>query len=304
VSQCPVLQSGCGRLRNPAFGASSARIAGPKINLDFVWKPTRNVSYLKKLHRRVIVRSVVVLGLAATTRAQISSEVASDAAVLEPNKKSATAVRSVADGTDFVRARTFVGRAVRDRDGKLLGSVKDAYLTTHSGKSVYLAVTSPSDDSLRLVPFAAVRQPGLADALTLNVAAKDWEQLPPASVVGIDAARLAISASDGQLLAQLFDESVREVASGAQLVASSELRGKSVSTGTDNVGTIDDVVIDNRGEAAAVITPGKEFAGTDGKLVVPVHRLNLGTRDLSPIRTDLARSDFEKRPRSVNTPPP
>ena len=81
---------------------------------------------------------------------------------------------------------------------------------------------------------------------------------------------------------------------GSQLIPLGGLRGKIVSTGSENVGTISDVLIDaQRMTAAAILAPEQNFSFDNKRFIAPLRYLNLAARDQDPITTTLTRADFE-----------
>lgn len=238
----------------------------------------------------------IALLLSCVTSAQILRATPPTSALAQDSTRGvdANGVTVISQTVPGARLSTFVGRDVHDRAGQVLGSIKDMYLDAHTGKGVYAAVAGSQNGKLRLVPFAALRGHSSGNGFVVNMAAKEWEQITPASPTDQEATRITLSAADGRQLAQLFGGPAH-TAAGAHLIAVRELRGKRVSTGSDHVGTVDDAIVESDRETAAVILlPEKDFSIAGRKFVVPVHQLNLGARDLNPITTALARSHFER----------
>ena len=211
----------------------------------------------------------------------------------------------------------FAGRPVRTRNGEDLGTLKDIVIDVHAGRIVYAVVASRSNGALRLVPFAALNQLDDANGATVDIERATWEQIPPVRPQEFEAGRLALSESDRKVLAERFGKTeprppgeiappsgsqtgsqtgaAPRLSGGSQLLALDQLRGKKVSTGSENVGAIGDVMIDtNLMTAIAVITVEQDFAPGGQRFIVPLRQLNIAARDLNPITTTLTRADFEK----------
>ena len=78
------------------------------------------------------------------------------------------------------------------------------------------------------------------------------------------------------------------------------MRSKQVSTGSDNLGTITAIVIDaDNMTSAALLRPESDIAGENILFLVPLRELNLGARDLDPIRTTLTPADFQSAARAA-----
>jgi sporulation protein YlmC with PRC-barrel domain len=231
-----------------------------------------------------------------------------------PNAALGDASARQADPNSTVRAITgsppgrsisrFVGRAVQTSKGSKLGTIKDVFVDIHSGRVVYVAVAASADNALRLVPFAALH-PDDSNAMKVEVEEAQWEQILPIKADEFENGRITLSGAERQQLAASFRQSepppienksasAAAAQGGSQLMRLGELRGKRITTGTEDVGIIDDVVVDSEHmTAAAVVGPKKDLSVADRRFLVPLRHLNLGARDQDPIRTNLARSAFE-----------
>ena len=91
---------------------------------------------------------------------------------------------------------------------------------------------------------------------------------------------------------------------GGSLVRASTLKGKSVRSGTEEVGEIDDVVINfDRGIVTALIDTESEFSGPDEhEFLVPFSQLQLRSGEDS-IATRLTRADFQRAQPGTSSDP-
>ena len=206
----------------------------------------------------------------------------------------------------------FAGRSVRTRKGEDLGTIKDVVIDVHAGRIVYALVASRTNEALRLVPFAALDQLENANGTTVEIELANWEQLAPVRAQEFETGRLTLSEADRQLLAERFGKTEprppgappssgsqrgagARTSGGSQLLPLGQLRGKKVSTGNENVGTINDVMVDtNLMTAAAVIAAEPDFVAGGQRFIVSLRQLNIAARDLDPITIALTRADFEK----------
>jgi sporulation protein YlmC with PRC-barrel domain len=225
------------------------------------------------------------------------------------------AVRVIAADASGGNISSFIGQSVRDADGRELGTVKDLVLDVYAGRIVYAATTGRSGDAMRLVPFAALQRE--QDGFAVGIGQSQWEQVPPLTEQNVENGRITLSEAERRLVAERFGQeepappnapphrsqesavkSVPTLSGGSQLLSLGDLRGKAVSTGSEDVGTITDVSVDpEQLTAAAVIAPEADFAAGNHRFLVPLHQLNLASRDQDPITTKLTRSDFEKAQR-------
>jgi sporulation protein YlmC with PRC-barrel domain len=220
---------------------------------------------------------------------------------------SGEAVRFVTDTPAGQSMNMFAEHRLRSARGEELGVIKDLVADAHVGTIAYATVADRTGE-LRLVPFAALKHDG-GDTFTVEIAEQQWRQIAPLSQREFEAGRLTVSEAQRRELAAPFtlangnrgnvktapsaEEKLPE--SGAQLIRLGDLRGKRVSTGSEDVGTISEIVIDaQKGTASAVLTPERNFASATQKLVVPLRVLNLASRDQNPITTALTRADFEQ----------
>lgn len=216
------------------------------------------------------------------------------------------AVQAIAGSAPGRSISRFVGRPVQNLKGQKLGTIKDVLVDVNSGRVVYAAIAAPSDETLRLAPFAALHTDDDANGLKVEIEQAQWQQIQPIKADDFKTGRVTLSGDERRQLAQRFgqaepppidQESTGPVAvnGGSQLVRLGELRGKRITTGSEHIGFIDDVVVDSeRMTAAAIVGPEKDFAIASRRFVVPLRHLSLGARDQEPIRTTLTRTDFEE----------
>jgi sporulation protein YlmC with PRC-barrel domain len=236
----------------------------------------------------------------------------------QASNRTQSSVRSTRDDPRGQHASDLIGWEVKGQAGEKLGDVNDFIIDSRSGKVVYAVIASGGvlgvGETLRAVPFTALRHDATAgeERLTLNIDQAKWEQAP--SFMRDQLASLSQEQRRQQIF-QYYGQSSQAQstsprsgpgqnqggASGAQgqsgaqsaqqLVLASAVIGKEIQSGSQNVGTVEDVIVQIKNRtAAALIDPSDDFAGTDQKFIVPFNKLTKAGED--SLTTTLSRQDF------------
>jgi sporulation protein YlmC with PRC-barrel domain len=216
--------------------------------------------------------------------------------------------------------RDFKGKKVRGSDGEDLGKINDFVIDTQSGKIAGVVISTGGilgiGDKLRIVEQSHFQGTATADELSVQIDKAGFEALPVVTERELDSGQFSLSggtsASVGTQSATASADSPATVsfdadaartsdqyasssqfASGSQFARASKLQGKDIHAGEEEVGEIDAIVIDlQQGHAMALVDVEDDFAGTDGKFLVPISKLEINAEDDDRVSTTLSRSDF------------
>lgn len=207
-------------------------------------------------------------------------------------------------------AQDYAGRDIVGKMGEKLGTVDDFAINPKSGKVAFVAVSSGGflgiGDRLRVLPFQALHMKDDKFSVDLDEASwkklarlneQDWEEgrvnVLTAATVGTEAG--APAGREPADAAERAGELTEEI-DYAGLVRASKVRGKEITAGQQQVGTIEDIVIDfDHGTVTALLDPESEFTGTDEKFLVPFGKLEMGVdAQEETIMTSLASNDFRQ----------
>ena len=205
---------------------------------------------------------------AASLPSTTSSVAASVAALHSDN------LQRAANDYDDHGFRSLEGRDIKGSDDKKLGEIHDFTVDPKTGTITHAIASSGGvlgiGNVFRVLPVDRLT---LADdAIATPLDARAFESLPTVTRDELGEDRLSLA--------------MRGIRVGALL--DRELRASNTEAGA-----IEDVVLDfQSGVAFAVVDVNDEFAGTEGKFLVPFSRLNLGGAASDTIAADIARADF------------
>ncbi len=211
-------------------------------------------------------------------------------------------------------ANELTGMNVHNRSGESLGEIKDFVIDAKSGQVVYAVVGSGGvlgiGETLHAVPASALQHETVEDGerLTLNIDSARWAQAPRfkkdklTSLQGDEEGR-----STFEYYGQVWQESspslsMREPiqrdaepsaqqSPESQLVMATNLIGKNIRSGAQEVGEVEDILLQFENRSAAVLLdPEDDFTGTDQKYIVPFNKVMLQGQDT--LTTSLSREDF------------
>ncbi|HVU25840.1 MAG TPA: PRC-barrel domain-containing protein [Opitutus sp.] len=203
-------------------------------------------------------------------------------------------VRAARDDVDS-SARAIVGQDVNSRSGTDLGEVKNLVVETHSGKVLFATITQGGflgmGESLHAVPYSLLEVPQQGhgtitidtDKATLDSGPKVPEDDP------------AWFASHGDMIYSLFGKNLdTEAGQTSQMqhyMTVDQISGKDVRHNNEEVGAIEDVIINNSShQGAALLDPNDDYAGTNRKFLVSFSKLSRGPGD--NMSTTLTKADF------------
>jgi sporulation protein YlmC with PRC-barrel domain len=220
--------------------------------------------------------------------------------------------------------RHYAGQTLRNTEGAELGAVRDFVVHPASSRVRYAVVSSGGvlggiGNSLRLVPFDALRHSRDKRFFEVDILQAAWLQVPPVRDEDFVVDRFEITAAQHDTMTQRFGSPARSESRTVEttrttgsttaenaftgLIRASVIRGKSVLADGRHVGNIENIILDlDRGTAAALLDSSGEFTGTRGKYLVPLGRLQFTTPPRDAVVTTLTREDFHRAQPSTFTP--
>lgn len=225
-------------------------------------------------------------------------------------------------------ARDIIGQDVKSKTGEDLGEVKDLVINSSQGKLVYAIITSGGvlgvGETLRAVPFKALQKPGAAttsptttsvatmgddNALTLDLDKAKWDTAP--TIRDNDIEQLwnevrgrevySFYALDWNEDMKASGNNQNQTASNnqqqgqGQLMRVSKLIGKDLTNAGQEVGEIEDVIINFQNRRASVlIDADDDFVGTDQEYIINFNRLTVAANNENVFNTTLTREDFSR----------
>lgn len=214
------------------------------------------------------------------------------------------------------------GRTVKDlkgtdvvsSTGEKLGDIDDFVIEAQTGKIAFAVVGAGGvlgvGEKLHAVPFSALK-PDMnnPDQMTLaNIDKAKWQQAPT-----FKRDQVASLSQQGSELGQFYGVQVQQAMQTAsqkiqqagqkvtgqgtsmssQYTLASKIIGSDVRSGQQEVGEIEDVLVQSRsGNAAVVLDADDSFAGSDQKYIVPFKRFTQAGDDR--LNTSLTREDLAK----------
>ena len=207
-----------------------------------------------------------------------------------------TSVRLATPDSDSFGLSKLAGKPLHTPDRQQLGTVSDFLIEANTGRVHFALVPSGSGaagETFRLVPMAAV-QPGGADGLNVRISPEEWNRVGTMTQAELPA-RVTLNADQLQRLGQQFTSAGQAVQlhANGELVRASSLKGQALRSGNDQVGTVDDVVIDLRQQvAAAVVKSANGYAGNEQRFLVPMAQIKGGADANAALTTSLGRQEF------------
>jgi sporulation protein YlmC with PRC-barrel domain len=193
--------------------------------------------------------------------------------------------------------QALAGKPVHGASQEVLGILTDFLIEPQTGKVEYAVVPSGVDaagETYRLIPIAALDPASGTEGLRTHVSKAQWNQvgtLPDRQLRGA----ISLHPAHRQQFNQQYGLGMPAPGTSGALVRVSELRGKTLQTWGQQLGTIQDVAIDVRHQvAAAVVTPTDTTLGAGQTFLVPFTQLQIGSPDQSAINTVLTREHFQQ----------
>ncbi|ACB74416.1 PRC-barrel domain-containing protein [Opitutus terrae] len=234
----------------------------------------------------------------------------------------ATAAAEKKSGTDGVTAaqhqlagqsaQKLIGQDVRNPAGEGLGQVKDLVIDARAGQLVYALVSSGGllgvGERIRAVPFAAFKDTYRADGdLVLPIDRTAWNNLAAIRETEIDTLLSEARASTlfSQFGLEWKDETKRlrrdAKAAGAdtdstpKLMRVAKLTGKDVVNAGQEVGKIEDIVLNFESRRASVLLdPNDDYTGSNQKFIVDFSQLSRSLDVPEKLTTVLTKADFAR----------
>jgi sporulation protein YlmC with PRC-barrel domain len=195
-------------------------------------------------------------------------------------------------------AENFTGREVRGADNTRLGQIADVIVDCQEGKIAFAIASSGGiagvGDTLRIVPVGVLKRGSGTDAFTTALTRAQWGKLPRVKEEDFEENRVAITDAQQRQLADA-GYAGRQVRAdqGSRLARAAKLRGKSVRRDGQEIGKVQDILLDfDHGTATALLDPEDDFAGSNRNFVVPLERLKMSANDT--VTTSLTRADFRE----------
>lgn len=214
-------------------------------------------------------------------------------------------IRIAPNDLDQRTAEHITGQNVRGSAGNLIGEVADVIVDCQSGKIAFFVVSRGGvagiGDTLRLVPYGAMSRATNDQGFTTSVTEAQWEKMPLINEQDFEAGRINITADQQRQLADTrgngstatdSNESAYRGDFGQRLARAAKLRGLDVRANNQEVGEIEDIVLDlERGTATALMDADDDFARADSNFLVPLNQFQF-TADRDALTTTLAATDF------------
>lgn len=209
----------------------------------------------------------------------------------------AAALQLANPGMDSFGVSRLAGQPLRSSNQEELGVVADFLVDPQTGKVRFVVVPSgrgASGETFRLVPVDAIDPASPPDALIVRVNRDRWQQVGTMTEQELPR-QVALSAEQQKRAVEQFGLNATAASSmaTAELVRASQLKGQSIRSGNDTLGTIADVLIDVRQQvAAAVLAPAANFGGAGQTYILPFEKLKFSGDAQNTITTDFGRQDF------------
>jgi sporulation protein YlmC with PRC-barrel domain len=210
-------------------------------------------------------------------------------------------VKRASDDAEDSAMSKLKGQRLRSGDGAELGKIHDFILDGSSGQIVHVVVSTGGvlgvGDKLRLLPPTGITQ--AAEGFTATLQQSEFEALPTVAEKDLKAGRIP-AATGMKTQGAASDTAAAPMSTEGALVRASQLKGKSVRSDNNDVGKIDQVVIDlQTRKAMALIAANSGFSGESGKFLVPLKKLEVRSEEADSISSSLMRSDFVQDSRST-----
>jgi sporulation protein YlmC with PRC-barrel domain len=253
-----------------------------------------------KTHSHLVKRATLaglLLGLAPLVSAEIAAENRPGQNPPPSNTGPSRDQDRLRQGLEDPRGRPaseLIGMEVQGKGGESLGKIDDFVIDAHSGKIAYAIVTSGGllgiNATLRAVPVEALRHN--VDRFSIDLEESRWSQAP---IFAKDQVPTLTQEARGKQIHDFYGQQAgkRMPADASRFILVSDIRGKEVHNGPDQVGEIDEVIVRFASHStAARLDPHDDFVGTDRQFLVPIRQLQGFERD--NLRTNLGRDDFTR----------
>lgn len=192
--------------------------------------------------------------------------------------------------------RNLAGKPLRGSNQEQFSTIEDFLIDPQTGQ-LHFAVSpsgsGPSGETFRIIPMTALTASPNGDVFTVHLDRSKWDQVGTLIESRLKN-RVSVDRDHLERLARQFGTPSQ--AQGDQnLVRASELKGRELRSGSEQIGTIEDVVIDlNNRRAAPLLKPSAGFSSAGQKFLVPFAQLQIGEQAQGAITTTLSRADFQR----------
>lgn len=205
-------------------------------------------------------------------------------------------------------ASRLIGQDVKGLSEDGLGQVKDLMIDAATGRIVYALISSGGllgvGEKIHAVPFAALRPAARGEDLMLAIDRSQWDGL---AALREDELDLLGHEDRGRLVFESFqlnwrDEtragrgllaSIKPGSDKLQLLRATKLTGQQVVHTGQDVGKIEDIVVNQENRRAAILLdPDDEYTGTDQKFIIGFGQLMTPANPQDRLSTALTRADF------------
>jgi sporulation protein YlmC with PRC-barrel domain len=200
-------------------------------------------------------------------------------------------------------ARDIIGQDVRTAAGDKLGEVKDL-IVSPQGRILYAVISSGGvlgvGDKMKAVPFSALRSTEVhRGALTVDLDKAKWEGAPRIHQDELDLLSTeAQSRTVYEYYGQKWDRDLIPTTAAVTgrnnaLLRVSSLLGKNLKNAGQDVGEIEDVIVDVPSRrATALLDPDNDFAGTNEKYLIGFDQIMRNPDKKDAFSTMLTRAEF------------
>jgi sporulation protein YlmC with PRC-barrel domain len=202
-------------------------------------------------------------------------------------------------------ARDIIGQDVKSAAGEDLGEVKDLIISPKGGNVVYALVTKGGvlgvGEKIRPVPFSALKSAAVSGgALTLDITRASWESAPlfrddELDLLSAERGREVFTHYGQDWNREMLQAGASTADQSGRLMRVSKLIGKEIKNAGQEVGEIEDVIVDlasRRG--SALIDPDDDYVGTNQDYIINFNQLMVSPDRKDAYTTVLTRSDFER----------
>ena len=214
---------------------------------------------------------------------------------------------AMAQKTAGASARDIIGQNVRNTAGEDLGEVKDLVVSP-KGKIVYALVGSGGvlgvGEKLRAVPFSALKPPVTAEGhrrLMLETTKAKFESAPILRSEEVDLlttedrARGVFEYFGQDWNREKMDLRTAAADKSGRLFRASKLMGKDLKNAGQEVGEIEDLVIDHSSrQASLLLDPENDYTGSSQRFILGFDQVMQSMDDKDAFATNLTRADFER----------
>lgn len=192
-------------------------------------------------------------------------------------------------------------KPLRGSNQEELGTISDFLIDPQSGRVEFAVVPSgagESGETYRLVPLAALQSTSGTEEFSVSLDQAKWRTIGTLAEQRLQGS-ITLDSALRQRLAQQFAVSADAAASAGteatSLVRASQIKGQSLRSGADQLGTIEDVLIDIPHRAAtAILKPEGALAASNQNILVPFQRLQFSKEPQAGITTTLTQSELQQ----------